>query len=288
MCIRDRDYTEAIGLDPGLADAYDNRGNAHHEKGEFDLALADYREAMDLGSDNAVESHNRTLAVARQSAQKTIDEYKKRYGDQLKEALAAREKQLQDEFAERGKQFEEMLSRLENPQAIVAKFERREVLYTVSVWGLNVFIIIFALAVATVLPVVAWLVLRELTDLAYQPSPVPEWAVLPLLSLVLGLISYPLFSQLRHLRDVRNRLEVCREDYFRKGIIAEYIIRAGISDGDRRQEAIAKFQSHLAEKSAAEFLSNHEKPAKKGGGRTFLGDVYNLASPDAGDDISRF
>ena len=42
------DYTEAIQLDPKLAPAFNNRGLAWDEKGEHDKAIADYNEANRL------------------------------------------------------------------------------------------------------------------------------------------------------------------------------------------------------------------------------------------------
>ena len=42
------DFTEAIRLDPRLAAAYHNRGNAWHAKADYDKAIADYTEAIRL------------------------------------------------------------------------------------------------------------------------------------------------------------------------------------------------------------------------------------------------
>ncbi len=42
------DYTEAIRLDPKLANAYDNRGRAYRAKGENDRAVRDFKEAIRL------------------------------------------------------------------------------------------------------------------------------------------------------------------------------------------------------------------------------------------------
>ena len=106
-----------------------------------------------------------------------------------------------------------------------------------------------------------------------------EWFIFSFLSVALALTAYPLFSQLRHLREKRNRFEVCREDYFRKGVIAEYILIAGISDGARRQDAIAKFQSHLADRSSAEFLSDWGSPDEGGDGKASLRHVIETGPP---------
>jgi tetratricopeptide (TPR) repeat protein len=43
-----QDYNEAIRLDPKYAPAYNNRGNAWYDKKEYDKAIADYKEAIRL------------------------------------------------------------------------------------------------------------------------------------------------------------------------------------------------------------------------------------------------
>lgn len=42
------DFTEAIRLDPSLSTAYNNRALSHFEKGEYDRALPDYEKALQL------------------------------------------------------------------------------------------------------------------------------------------------------------------------------------------------------------------------------------------------
>ena len=42
------DFTEAIRLDPTLAEPYCNRGAAYYEKGHYDKAFADFTEAVRL------------------------------------------------------------------------------------------------------------------------------------------------------------------------------------------------------------------------------------------------
>ncbi|MDA8000499.1 MAG: tetratricopeptide repeat protein [Alphaproteobacteria bacterium] len=267
-----KDYSEAIALDPGFAEAYDNRGNAYAAKGEYDLAIADYSKAIALDPDNAetysnrgsvygmkeeydlaLADHNKAfeldpynaiayrnlaLEAARQSAQAIAGAYASEYEEQFGERL--------DQFVER---LEREISSLVEPRKVVSRFEARENRYTEQVesldekiWQTACRVVVFFLVV----PVVPfWAIAR------YE-----KWFLLPFLSALLALVAYPLFSQLRHLREKRNRFEVCREDYFRKGVIAEYILIAGIGDSDRRQDAIAKFQSHLANRSSAEFLSD--------------------------------
>ena len=42
------DLTEAIGLEPGNADAYRARGDCHRYREEYDLAIADFNTALGL------------------------------------------------------------------------------------------------------------------------------------------------------------------------------------------------------------------------------------------------
>ncbi|MDA8004550.1 MAG: hypothetical protein MPK08_06610, partial [Alphaproteobacteria bacterium] len=86
-----------------------------------------------------------------------------------------------------------------------------------------------------------------------------------ILPLTLGfvLIAYPLVSELRRRREEDRLNEVCAEDSRRKGFIAGYMLAH--EDKETRDKAIAEFQKHLGDKSAAEFLSGWGKPAKDDG-----------------------
>ena len=76
-------YTNAIELDPELAEAYNNRGSVYHYKGEFDNAIADYSRAIELDPnydpayynrgntylykgefDNAIADYNKVIEVS--------------------------------------------------------------------------------------------------------------------------------------------------------------------------------------------------------------------------------
>ena len=57
-------YTEAINLNSELAEAYNNRGVAYKDKGEFDLAIQDFNKAIDLNPENANAYNNRGVAYA--------------------------------------------------------------------------------------------------------------------------------------------------------------------------------------------------------------------------------
>ena len=57
------DYTEAIALNPKFAEAYYQRGLAYSKKGEIKLAIADYTKAIELKSDYADAYYRRSRAV---------------------------------------------------------------------------------------------------------------------------------------------------------------------------------------------------------------------------------
>jgi len=55
-------YSEAIGLNPKFAEAYNNRGNAKFSLGQYEPAVADYDKAIDLNSQYAQAHNNRGTA----------------------------------------------------------------------------------------------------------------------------------------------------------------------------------------------------------------------------------
>ena len=60
-------YTEAIDLNPEDAGAYNNRGNAYHNTGDFESAILDYNKAIDLNPEDARVYSSRGLAYVRKS-----------------------------------------------------------------------------------------------------------------------------------------------------------------------------------------------------------------------------
>ncbi len=56
------DYTEAIHLEPTLADAYNNRGNVWSLRGDHDRAITDYTEAIRFRPNFPAAYYNRGLA----------------------------------------------------------------------------------------------------------------------------------------------------------------------------------------------------------------------------------
>ena len=55
------DCNKAIALKSNYAEAYNNRGEAHRESGEFDAALTDLNKAIQLKANNASAHFNRGL-----------------------------------------------------------------------------------------------------------------------------------------------------------------------------------------------------------------------------------
>ena len=58
------DFNEAIRLNPEYADAFYNRGNAYAEQREYDRAIASYDKAIRLKPKCAVAIKNRAAAIA--------------------------------------------------------------------------------------------------------------------------------------------------------------------------------------------------------------------------------
>ena len=56
------DFTQAIKLDPNNAFIYGNRGSAYHSKGDYDRAIADYTQYIKLDPNNVTVYNNRGAA----------------------------------------------------------------------------------------------------------------------------------------------------------------------------------------------------------------------------------
>src|SRR3974390_567511 len=61
----------ALEIDPKMAVAYNNRGNAYDDKGQYDRALADYNKALDLNPKYAEAYYNRGRAQLWKLPEKT-------------------------------------------------------------------------------------------------------------------------------------------------------------------------------------------------------------------------
>ena len=58
-------YTEAIGLKPDFSEAYNNRGIAHADKGDFDQAIQDYNTSIELNPEFTEGYINRGVAYSK-------------------------------------------------------------------------------------------------------------------------------------------------------------------------------------------------------------------------------
>ena len=59
-------FTNAIALNPNLAMAYSNRGGAYRDKGDYDRAIEDCTRAIELNPDLAMAYNNRGSAYERE------------------------------------------------------------------------------------------------------------------------------------------------------------------------------------------------------------------------------
>ena len=57
-----KDYNEAIRINPESSSAYNNRGNCYLIKKKYDKAIADYGEALRISPKSAVTLNNRAIA----------------------------------------------------------------------------------------------------------------------------------------------------------------------------------------------------------------------------------
>ena len=55
------DYTTSIELDPGIADAWYNRGCSWYEVGDYDRSIADLTRAIELAPTNGLYHGQRSL-----------------------------------------------------------------------------------------------------------------------------------------------------------------------------------------------------------------------------------
>ena len=62
-----QNYSKAIELKPDLAEAYFNRGIAYSDKDEFDQAIQDYTKAIGLNPNYATAYYNRGVAYSKKT-----------------------------------------------------------------------------------------------------------------------------------------------------------------------------------------------------------------------------
>ena len=84
-----QNYNKAIDLDPELAEAYNNRGNAYKDKNDFDKAIQDYNKAIDLNPENDEVYNNRGVVYYKKDeVDKAIQDYNKAIDLNPEDAIA--------------------------------------------------------------------------------------------------------------------------------------------------------------------------------------------------------
>ncbi len=75
------DYDQALQLDPGVAAAYSNRGIAYAELGELRRAIEDFDQALRLDPEDAVAYHNRGTAYRALGAyERAVEDWERAIG----------------------------------------------------------------------------------------------------------------------------------------------------------------------------------------------------------------
>ncbi len=60
-------YTKRIELKPNDADAYNNRGIAYKNKGDYDRAIADFQKALEKAPNNKTAKDNLEIALQKRN-----------------------------------------------------------------------------------------------------------------------------------------------------------------------------------------------------------------------------
>src|SRR5262245_42522426 len=82
------DASESIRLAPNIP-SYNLRGSAYYDKGEYDIAIADFNDALKMGSTSGIIYHNRGNAWRRKGQYaKAIDDYSMSIKDDPKSAFS--------------------------------------------------------------------------------------------------------------------------------------------------------------------------------------------------------
>ena len=72
------DYTQAIQINPNYTDVYYNRGNAHYELGDLESAIEDYTQAIKINYNYADAYYNRANVRAElEDKQRAIEDFQK-------------------------------------------------------------------------------------------------------------------------------------------------------------------------------------------------------------------
>ena len=69
------DYNKAITTDPNYVPAYNNRGNAYKNKGQYDKAIEDYNKSIAIDSKRVAAYYNLACAYSLQGNQSKACDY---------------------------------------------------------------------------------------------------------------------------------------------------------------------------------------------------------------------
>ena len=225
-----RDFDNALDIeseDAETAETLNYRGFAFAQKEEFERAISDFDDAIRIEPGLADAHHNRAIALARIHARETEAKYKNEYEAQLRQVT--------------------------DPGAIFSLYDPGEKEYRRQIDILTPKIEkqkdwLFGILCAGFIAIVGgvgYLVFEK------EASFTILFVIAPL-TLAWIAVCFPLISHLLGLRKEKRLMQVCAEDYFRKKALARYTLAA---EGEHRQRLIAITHAHFATRSAAEFLA---------------------------------
>ena len=224
------DHNKAVELSPGDAKSYANRGATYMEMGNYRLAIANFNKGIEIDPNLNLLYHNRALAVGRHEAAETAKKLEAEYKKSL--AAYADPVKIRERFDAREKEYRERLVEIEK-QITTQNYLLRLVMAAP-----------FLFILLSILP---------LFGLGSDGSEFNPWISLPILSAGFAL-AFPIIWRLRDLYRQRQILQMCIEDYFRKGILLEHILVSG-DDKEMRQALLRESHRHFANRSAAEFMA---------------------------------
>ena len=246
-----RDFENALDIDSKDAEALNNRGLAFAQKKEFERAISDFDDAIKLKPGLVDAYHNRAIVLARIHARETEAKYKTEYEAQLRQ--------------------------VSDPAGIIKSYLLREKAYRFLIRTLDPRIKKFnfwlsAILIAGFVCIVGgvWHLVSGSSDcgvpnrdgrvIGYADYCLSDrngvsfatlFAIAPL-TLAWLAVCFPLITHLLGLRKEKRLLQVCVEDYFRKQTLARYTLAA---EGEHKQRLIAITHAHFATRSTAEFLA---------------------------------
>ena len=234
-----RDFENALEIKSEDAETLNNRGFAFAKKEEFERAISDFDDAIRIQPGLADAHHNRAIALARIHARETEAKYKNEYGAQLRQIKES---------------HEQVLRQVTDPGEILALYAPGEKEYRHQIEILTPKIeeqknLVFRILKTGFIAIFAGVGVLSLVS--GEVSFATLFVIAPL-TLAWIAVCFPLINHLLGLRKEKRLLQVCVEDYFRKQTLARYTLAA---EGEHRQRLIAITHAHFATRSAAEFLA---------------------------------